>query len=61
MSNDISVPELLQKKRNGDELPSEEIHLFIQSVVAGKAQDCQIGKISVNLPSTIKAEAEYSL
>jgi thymidine phosphorylase len=61
MSDDISVPELLHKKRNGDELTSEEIHLFIQSVVTGKAQDCQIGKISVNLASTIKAEAEYSL
>lgn len=43
MSGDISVPELLQRKRNGDELTSEEIHLFIQSVVTGTAQDCQIG------------------
>lgn len=48
MSRDISIPELLQKKKNGDELTSEEIHLFIQSVVTGMAQDCQIGKISVN-------------
>lgn len=43
MSRDISIPELLQKKKNGDQLTSEEIHLFIQSVVTGMAQDCQIG------------------
>jgi thymidine phosphorylase len=43
MSDVISVPELLQKKRNGEELSSEEIHFFIQNVVNGTAQDCQIG------------------
>jgi thymidine phosphorylase len=56
MSGDISVPELLQKKKNGDELTPEEIHLFIQRVVTGTAQDCQIGNISINLASTVKAE-----
>jgi thymidine phosphorylase len=61
MSDDISVPELLQKKRNGDELRSEEIHLFIQSVVTGKAQDCQIGKIFVTLVITVKAATECLL
>lgn len=61
MSRDISIPELLQKKKNGDELTSEEIHLFIQSVVTGMAQDCQIGKISVNLAISMKDETGYSL
>lgn len=43
MSGNISIPELLKKKRNGDELTSEEINFFIQNVVSGKVQDCQTG------------------
>jgi thymidine phosphorylase len=61
MSHNINVPELLQKKKNGDELTSVELHLFIQSVVTCMAQDCQIGKMSVNLAITVKAGTEYSL
>jgi len=43
MSGDISIPELLRKKRNGDELTSAEIHFFIQNVVSGNIQDSQTG------------------
>lgn len=43
MSGDISIPELLKKKRNGDELTSAEIHFFIKNVVNGNIQDSQTG------------------
>jgi len=43
MSGDISIPGLLRKKRNGDELTSEEINFFIQNVVSGNIQDSQTG------------------
>lgn len=43
MSGDISIPELLKKKRNGDELTSDEINFFIQNVVSGNIQDSQTG------------------
>jgi thymidine phosphorylase len=59
MSGNISIPELLKKKRNGDELTSEEINFFIQNVVSGKVQDCQTGKIlSIKLACTVMAETE---
>jgi thymidine phosphorylase len=45
MSGAISIPELLRKKRDGDELTSEEINFFIHDVVNNRAQDCQIGNI----------------
>ncbi|GFG35736.1 hypothetical protein Cfor_03921 [Coptotermes formosanus] len=43
MSGIISIPELLKKKRDGDELTPEEINFFIQNVVTGNVQDCQTG------------------
>ena len=57
MSGDISIPELLRKKRNGDELTSEEMNFFIQNVVSGNIQDSQTGKIlSVKFDCTVKTE-----
>ena len=59
MSGAISIPELLTKKRNGDELTSEEIDFFIQNVVSGKVQDCQTGTIlSIKVACTVKAEID---
>jgi thymidine phosphorylase len=58
MSGDISIPELLRKKRNGDELTSEEIKIFIQSVVSGNIQDSQTGKILSIKFFTMKAEID---
>jgi thymidine phosphorylase len=59
MSGIISIPELLKKKRDGDELTPEEINFFIQNVVTGNVQDCQTGKIlSIKLACTVKAEIE---
>jgi len=43
MSGNISIPELLKKKRNGDELTSDEINFFIQNVVSKKIEDAQTG------------------
>ncbi|XP_069678312.1 thymidine phosphorylase-like [Periplaneta americana] len=39
----ITCPDLLRKKRDGHELTEEEIELFINYVVNGVAEDCQIG------------------
>jgi len=59
MSGDITMPEVLKKKRNGDELTSEEINFFIQNVVSGNIQDSQTGKIlSIKFHCTMKAEID---
>ena len=59
MSGDISIPELLKKKRNGDELTSDEINFFIQNVVSGNIQDSQTGKIlSIKFNCTTKAKID---
>jgi thymidine phosphorylase len=59
MSGDISIPELLKKKRNHDELTSEEINFFIQNVVSGNIQDSQTGKIlSIKFECTVRAERD---
>jgi len=59
MSGDISIPELLRKKRNGDELTSDEINFFIQNVVSGNIQDSQTGKIlPIKFDCTTKAEID---
>jgi thymidine phosphorylase len=62
MSGGISIPELLKKKRNLDELTSEEINFFIQNVVSGNIQDCQTGKIlCIEFECTVKAERDMEL
>lgn len=43
MSESLTIPGILAKKRDGDELTTEDIHWFIKKVVSGEAQDCQIG------------------
>ena len=59
MSGDKIIPELIKKKRNGEELTSDEIHLFIKNVVSGNIQDCQTGKIlSIQFDYTMKAEID---
>jgi len=62
MSGDISIPELLRKKRNADELTSEEINFFIQNVISGNIQDSQTGKIlSIKFYCTMRAEIDVEL
>ncbi|KAF4532870.1 hypothetical protein B566_EDAN001473, partial [Ephemera danica] len=39
----LSLPELIGKKRDGQELTDVEIRAFVQHTVAATAQDCQIG------------------
>lgn len=44
VSMSISIPALIEKKRDGLVLSEEEIYLFIKSVVNGSMKDSQIGK-----------------
>lgn len=44
VSMSISIPALIEKKRDGLVLSEEEINLFIKSVVNGSMKDSQIGK-----------------
>ncbi|KAI0231172.1 Thymidine phosphorylase [Lamellibrachia satsuma] len=39
----LSIPELIQKKRDGERLSAETIRLFVSGAVSGDMQDCQIG------------------
>ncbi|KAK2163644.1 hypothetical protein NP493_1452g00031 [Ridgeia piscesae] len=39
----LSIPELIQKKRDGERLSTETIRTFVSGVVNGDMQDCQIG------------------
>ncbi|XP_066999114.2 thymidine phosphorylase [Anabrus simplex] len=43
MSTTFTVPNIIAKKRDGESLTKEEIDWFIEQVINGKAQDCQIG------------------
>ncbi|XP_069085556.1 thymidine phosphorylase [Pleurodeles waltl] len=38
-----SIPELIQKKRDGGKLQKDEIHYFTKALRNGEVQDCQIG------------------
>ena len=40
----LSIPELIQKKRDGERLSAETIRLFVSGAVSGDMQDCQIGE-----------------
>ncbi|XP_071452625.1 thymidine phosphorylase-like [Hetaerina americana] len=42
-SNNYSIVQLIEKKRDGKELSHDEIQAFINHTVNGTAQDCQIG------------------
>ncbi|XP_058883377.1 thymidine phosphorylase isoform X2 [Acipenser ruthenus] len=39
----ISFPELIRKKRDGEQLSEEEVHFFVRAVKERTIQDCQIG------------------
>ncbi|XP_038161109.1 thymidine phosphorylase [Cyprinodon tularosa] len=39
----LSIPDLIRKKRDGEQLTNEDIQFFIQSVTTKQMQDCQIG------------------
>ncbi|CAG2059069.1 unnamed protein product, partial [Timema podura] len=39
----MSIPELIRKKRDGEELTDDELHSFVTSVTDGTIQDCQLG------------------
>nr|CAD7401604.1 unnamed protein product [Timema cristinae] len=39
----MSVPELIRKKRDGEELTDDELHSFVTGVTDGTVQDCQAG------------------
>nr|CAD7412784.1 unnamed protein product [Timema poppensis] len=39
----MSVPELIRKKRDGEELTDDELHSFVTGVTDGTVQDCQVG------------------
>lgn len=41
--NTISFPELIKRKRDGDQLSPAEIHTFVQGVTSGAIQHSQIG------------------
>ena len=41
----LSIPELIQKKRDGERLSKETIRMFVNTVVNGEMQDCQIGEL----------------
>ncbi|KAI0231350.1 hypothetical protein LSAT2_018286, partial [Lamellibrachia satsuma] len=38
----LSIPELIQKKRDGERLSAETIRLFVSGAVSGDMQDSQI-------------------
>lgn len=44
MAASFAIPDLIVKKRNGQALTTEEIKYFIQEVVNGGIQQCQLGK-----------------
>lgn len=39
----LSISDLIAKKRDGQELNSEEIHQFITGLSNGDVQDCHVG------------------
>ncbi|KAM6895707.1 thymidine phosphorylase [Xenentodon cancila] len=39
----LSIPDLIKKKRDGEELSDEEIRIFIRAVTSKTIQDCQTG------------------
>lgn len=41
----LSVPKIIQKKRDGGELTPKEINYFIQSLTKNAVADSQIGKL----------------
>ena len=40
----LSIPELIQKKRDGGSLSDEDMAQFVSGTVDGDMQDCQIGE-----------------
>lgn len=38
-----SLPEIIRKKRDGEELSKADMQIFIEQTAAGTAQQCQIG------------------
>jgi len=38
------IPDLIIKKRNGQQLSEDEIDFFVKSVVSGHVQESQLGK-----------------
>jgi len=44
----FSIPELIIKKRDGQELTRDEIEFFVNGVVSGTVQQAQIGKLANN-------------
>ena len=43
MSNSFPIPDLIAKKRDGDELSESEIHHFIKCATSNSASESQIG------------------
>lgn len=39
----VSFPDLIAKKRDGNDLSDDEIAEFVKGVVTGSMADCQIG------------------
>ncbi|KAI0231170.1 Thymidine phosphorylase [Lamellibrachia satsuma] len=46
----LRIPELIQKKRDGERLSAETIRLFVSGAVSGDMQDCQIAIFFRRLP-----------
>ena len=40
-----TIPRIIEKKRDGEELTEEEIKFFIKSLINGDAQPSQLGEL----------------
>ena len=40
----LTMPELIEKKRDGGKLSDDDIKQFVSATVSGEMQDCQIGE-----------------
>ena len=45
MSDSLSIPSIIETKRDGGELSDAEIEFFVKAVVNGEAQPPQIGNL----------------
>ena len=41
----LTMPELIEKKRDGEKLSDDDIKQFVSATVSGEMQDCQIGEL----------------